>query len=116
MATRTPRPTNTPRPDPTDTPVPTPTPTLGPPRIDSIDPPSATCDARLTVRGQNFGRSRDAVNGHVRVSGIRAEIDAWSNEQISVVVPRSVRPGNHGTVEVVVNDRIARLDDVRVNC
>jgi hypothetical protein len=56
------------------------------------------------------------VNGRVRIAGVGADVETWTSDQIRVGVPRTVREQNHGTIEVVVADRVAERNDVRVSC
>ena len=126
--TRTPRPdppdtpvpsptaTRTPRPDPTDTPSPTPSPTMAPPSIADWSPVSATCGQSLTIRGQRFGSSRDAVNGRVTIDGVFATVNSWSDSQIDVRVPLTARPGNDRELVIVVAGQLDRSSHLRVSC
>jgi hypothetical protein len=124
--TRTPTPTRTPRPDPTDTATPTPRPdptdtpiptaTLAPASIDGLSPSTATCGQTLIVRGQRFGATRGAVDGQVYVDDREAEIVSWEMAEIEIRVPRTARPGNDRTLEVVVAGHTTSRTGVRINC
>jgi hypothetical protein len=102
-ATRTPRPPATDTPEPTSTPMPTPT--LGPPSVGEISPARATCGQALSIDGERFGSSRNAVDGQVRIDGREATIDSWSMTRIQIKVPLTVRAGNDRELEVVVSGR-----------
>ena len=104
-STRVPTATHTPRPAATDTPEPTPT--LAPASISSISPERAICRQPLTIRGERFGSSRNAVDGSVRIDGLGAAVDSWSMSEIGVSVPNSVRGGSSRLLEVTVAGRTA---------
>lgn len=70
----------------------------------------------LTIRGRNFGPSREGVDGQVRVAGIRAtNVLRWTDSEIQIVVPFNAPANDDGLVEVTTLGQTARIN-LRVSC
>jgi hypothetical protein len=69
----------------------------------------------MTVSGKRLGSSQKAVSGRVTVDGREATVLSWSMEEIEVLVPLTIRPGNDRAVYVAVAGQTA-TDTLRLSC
>jgi hypothetical protein len=75
------------------------------------------CGQSLTIRGQRFGKDREAVEGRVLIDGVRASIIAWEMTRIEVTVPSSgEHAGDSRELLVVVAGKTAKATNLRVSC
>jgi len=60
----------------------------GDPAVTAISPPGAGVGVRAKIIGTNFGTGKRA--GSVKISGVEAEIESWSDTEIEFIVPPGV--------------------------
>lgn len=63
------------------------------PFVESVSPVSATAGEVVTISGESFGDLEPGTSA-VRVGGIDATVDTWTDESIAAVVPAGAFPGS----------------------
>ncbi|MFZ2960830.1 MAG: IPT/TIG domain-containing protein [Candidatus Ozemobacteraceae bacterium] len=69
------------------------------PTISGISPATDNLGATITLNGNGFGSSQNAVGGQVTIGGTPATVKSWSTNLIMVQIPTSL---SHGTAAVIV--------------